>query len=166
MIFCLPQSISRERSNITPRSWKRALGGGVMRKPSLSPFSRRLTLFYDVYRSFVNNRLTQVYQPQAAADTHSTNVNSISIINKLESDVTDNLTGSNIMTRILVSFVFCLSRPFCDLKYLFRSMLLYSIRSVCQKLSLRYDIFLKSKTDFALRTFTSKTVTCFERVKF
>ena len=61
---------------------------------------------YNVYRSFVNNQLTQAYQP--AADTLSTNV--ISIIDKVVSDVTDNLTGSLLLSPPLHFRLISLSR--------------------------------------------------------
>ena len=65
-----------------------------------------LVLKYNVYRSFVNNQLTQAYQP--VADTLSTNV--ISIIDKGVLDVMDNQTGSLLLLSPLHAMLIRLSR--------------------------------------------------------
>ena len=67
---------------------KSGIGGDEKTRSVL--FSSPLYFFYNVCRSFVNNQLTQAYQP--AADILLTNI--ISIIGKVVSDVTDNQTGS------------------------------------------------------------------------
>jgi hypothetical protein len=91
-------------------------------------------------------QLTQAYQH--AVDTLSTNV--MSIINKVMSDVTDNQTGSNIMTRTWLVYLFLVSH-FIIVK-ISRSIAQGIVYDRFSKalISILHFAFLKSKTDFAL----------------
>ena len=86
----------------------KAGNGGDEKTKSVSVFFKVLFIyiyFYNLYRSFVNNQLIQAYQP--AADTLSTSV--ISIIDKVVSDVTDDQTGSFLLSPLHARLI-CLSR--------------------------------------------------------